>query len=304
MQKLWFLVSAAVASTLSPTARAADMFAPPQVQAVNGRAPEAQEWGTGWYLRGSVSASRDNVPQLSADIATKLRGFGAGAEIGMGYNVNQWFRMDVTGGWRKARDLSATGANVTCPYALTGLTTQTTAIQIGYLWDSAKETCAPKQTAHLSQFDVLLNGYVDLGTWSGITPYIGAGVGMSSVRAQTNLNYYKTSDGSLYAADLSPTGTFPHIWVDAFGRTINPQPTVSFAKQIWSRSLNKATSNLAWALMGGVAVNLSENAKLDIGYRYLSSGSYTSLPSPITGLTKTTKLSSQEVRLGIRYMVD
>lgn len=285
-------------------AHAADMFGAPPVAQPALASPQ-MEFGTGWYLRGSVSASKDRAPTLSADIAQKLSSFGAGAEIGIGYNINNWFRMDVTGGWRKARDVSADGAIVTCPYALTGLSTQAaTPVQLGYLWDSSKETCTPQQTAHVSQFDLMANGYFDLGTWSGITPYIGAGVGVSSIRARGDLKYYKTSDGSIYAADLTPTGTFPHIWIDAFGNPINPQPTIAFAKQNWARSINKSVSNLAWALMGGVSVNLSENAKLDLGYRYMNSGVYTSLPGMTTGAVKTSRLTSQEVKLGIRYMID
>ncbi len=297
-------IAAALALPISGGALAADMAGGMMDPAPQLAQPQF-EHGTGWYLRGSIAASKDNSPQLSTDVAAALRRAGAGLELGVGYNVNRWFRMDMSAGWHRANAQTLNGALVTCPYALTGLTSQgTPAFQLGYLWDSSKETCTPKQTSLLSRSDVMLNGYFDLGTWAGITPYIGAGAGVSSIRARTTLDYLKTSDGSIYAADLTPTGTYPHLWIDLFGNPITPQPTVSFAKQVWSRVVNKSVANLSWALMGGFAFNVTENLKLDVGYRYLSAGSFTSLPSPVTGLTKTSKLTSQEVRLGFRYTVD
>jgi opacity protein-like surface antigen len=56
--------------------------------------------------------------------------------------------------------------------------------------------------------------------------------------------------------------------------------------------------------MAGFAYDISDHAKLDVGYRYLNAGKYTSAPSPITGQTSTRTLSSQEVRVGLRYMID
>ncbi len=284
-------------------ALAADMsgmlFDPPEV------AMPRMEHGTGWYLRGSISATREMSPALSADVAMDTIKNGSSAELGFGYSFNNWFRADVTAGWQRGRSVIGTGDKVTCPYALTGLSSQgANVIELGYLWDAQKETCTPTQNAKVSQSYFLLNGYLDLGPWSSVTPYIGAGVGVSTIRGETKLDYYKTSDGSLYGADLTPSGTFPHIWVDLFGNPIAPQPSVSFAKQVWSRSLSKMQANLAWALMGGFALNVSDNFKIDIGYRYMSLGSWTSLPSPVTGLTKTTRLNSQEVRFGFRYMID
>jgi opacity protein-like surface antigen len=51
--------------------------------------------------------------------------------------------------------------------------------------------------------------------------------------------------------------------------------------------------NLAWALMAGVSVDVYNHTKLDIGYRYLNNGT-------VAG----TKVYYNEVRAGLRYMID
>ena len=53
--------------------------------------------------------------------------------------------------------------------------------------------------------------------------------------------------------------------------------------------------NFAWALMAGAAYDIYDHTKLEIGYRYLNLGR-------ISGVSTT--LNSQEVRAGIRYMID
>src|SRR5262249_60828064 len=78
---------------------------------------------------------------------------------GVGYKINQWFRTDLT---------------------------------VDYEWDSDWHGRAPcggcagnktsKEWAKVSAWTFLANAYIDLGTWSGITPYVGAGVGGSHIR--------------------------------------------------------------------------------------------------------------------------
>lgn len=51
--------------------------------------------------------------------------------------------------------------------------------------------------------------------------------------------------------------------------------------------------NLAWALMAGVAFDVYDHTKIDVGYRYLDNGT-------VAG----THLQHHEVRAGVRYMLD
>jgi opacity protein-like surface antigen len=61
---------------------------------------------------------------------------------------------------------------------------------------------------------------------------------------------------------------------------------------------------MAWALMAGVGIRMSPSATLDIGYRYLNAGV---INTPITtqaGSNVKQLNSSQEIRIGVRYMAD
>ncbi len=50
--------------------------------------------------------------------------------------------------------------------------------------------------------------------------------------------------------------------------------------------------------MAGFGYALTDNATIDIGYRYVNMGSFVD----ITGFSQ--RLTSQEVRVGVRYQVD
>ena len=263
------------------------------------------EIGTGWYLRGDVGWSRDKGGQLSPDVASVASQNGWELDFGVGFKWNNYFRTDLTFGFHKLQDYSSTGSKVTCPYGLQGLSTQAaTPVQLGYLWDSLRETCSPIESASMRRQDMMLNGYFDLGTWSGITPSVGAGLGVAMLSTKGGLQYYKTSDNTVYNADLTPTGTYPHLWVDVNGNLIVPQPSLAYAKQDWTRRISSTSYNFAWALMAGFAYDLTSRAKLDIGYRFANLGKFTSAASPVTGATVTTNLTTQEVRVGFRYLVD
>ena len=159
----------------------------------------------------------------------------------------------------------------------------------------------------LSRQDLLLNGYIDLGTWGGVTPYVGAGAGFVRTQSDGTLNYYETANGKLYDADLTPTGTYPPLWVESVdGKSAAiPQPTVAFTQQNWNKKLHSISYHFAWALMGGFAIDVTDHLKLDIGYRYVNLGTFTGIESTPSGAKIVNeKQSTQEIRAGFRYMID
>jgi len=87
-------------------------------------------------------------------------------------------------------------------------------------------------TAKISAASALFNGYIDLGTWYCLTPYIGAGVGAA---------YMTASD---YASTVAPpfTSSNHHQW------------------------------NVAWAAMAGVEYAVTPRLNIDVGYRYINFG--------------------------------
>jgi opacity protein-like surface antigen len=61
---------------------------------------------------------------------------------------------------------------------------------------------------------------------------------------------------------------------------------------------------MAFDLMAGIGIQLTPSATLDIGYRYLNTGAYNYLVNPQTGTTIKESNISQQVRVGIRYMLN
>ena len=298
------VASGALFSLIGFAASAADysdaMFAPPPLDP-----PKAVELGSGWYLRGDAGWGRASLPILNADASfsaapRKSESWVLG--LGAGYRFNNWFRTDLTLDWRSPQSSRAVGANVWCPYALAPLVSST-GTQFGYAYNP-NDTCTPTQSSSVRRLHPMLNGYIDLGTWNSVTPYVGAGVGFAWSAARQQLNYTKTADGSLYNVDLTPTGSYPLIWASRFdGSAISPQPNVAFTKQYWDRYYKASTWRFSWALMAGVAVDIAPHTKLDLGYRSMDVGSYTSV-SPATGQATTQKMVASEMRIGIRYSPD
>jgi opacity protein-like surface antigen len=274
------------------------------------------ELGSGWYLRGGLSASNNKGPQLTPE-ALDGRKIDWAVDVGAGYKLNNWLRTDATLTFNKPRDISKTGFKVICPYQLTRMTDRVTGDGTGFLWDTeGAETCSPNTTSDLKKVDLMLNAYIDLGSWGGFTPFVGVGGGISMLKSQASLKYYKTSDGALYAADLTDNfglytpqywvdrrNNIITSWVDGAGVTHSGQPPVVREKQVWNRTNSKTSYNLAWSLMGGVAYDITPQLKTEFSYRYLNSGSFTSLSSPLVGTVKS-KIDSHQMQIGFRYMMD
>ncbi|MBX3597520.1 MAG: porin family protein [Rhizobiaceae bacterium] len=141
---LKFLASAVALMCLCASGFAADMDAA-EADAIPEYTPTVQ--AKGWYLRGDVSYLADkpvyDFPLFGREPENTR--FGAGA--GVGYRFNEWLRADLTANF-VASDSLDQGAG------------------------SAKNTI----------WTGFATGYVDLGTFVGLTPYVGAGVGVMHSR--------------------------------------------------------------------------------------------------------------------------
>ncbi|UIJ70815.1 outer membrane protein [Aurantimonas sp. HBX-1] len=86
-----------------------------------------------------------------------------------------------------------------------------------------------------SSWELMANAYVDLGTFVGFTPYVGGGVGAVRTEYDLNCSFGGFDCGTLF--DASET--------------------------------DGSDWRFAYALMAGVAYNISDNLALDVGYRFL-----------------------------------
>jgi opacity protein-like surface antigen len=315
------LMSLACAGAIvAAPASAADLFgtAPPLTMPAT-QGPPIFESGSNWYVRGDLGISFDDAPSVSfSSISVPPPGFFGSplavysgqnihatdftGGVGVGYRWNNWLRFDGTWDYRKGPGGSS-NATVVCPYALTGLTSQVPPNQqLGYLYNTTN-TCIGSASINQHNNTFLANAYVDLGTYYGFTPYIGGGAGFNINTMSGSLNFNETANGQPYAADLTPTGTYPQLWIDQFGNLINPQPNIAFTQQNWNRSFNSTTYSFAFALSAGFGFQLTPSATLDVGYRYLNSGAINNLINPQTGMTVKQNNWSQQIRVGLRYTI-
>ncbi len=317
--KLLFSLAFAGLTIGAGPAVAADLFgsAPPLTFPAT-QGPTAVEVGSNWYVRGDLGVTFDDAPTISlSSISTPPPGnalaplpvfAGSNASsvdftggVGFGYRLNDYLRFDATWDYRGGPGTSRQ-TTVVCPYALSGETSQTTGLLLGYLYNTSN-TCNGATNIHQYNNTFLANGYVDIGTYYGFTPYVGGGLGFNMNVMSGSLNYYQTANGQVYAADLTPTGAYPQIWLNPYGAPITPQPNIAFAPQNWTRSIKATTYTAAWALSAGVGFQLNPSTTLDIGYRYLNSGAITTLVNPQTGMSVRQNNASQQLLLGVRYVL-
>src|SRR5829696_6530107 len=163
MRSVKSFIAAGAVTLLSQAALAADMaIAPPPAYA-----PAVVEDFGGWYLRGDIGFSNQRVDRLNNALDSTLtssvqrNNFGTAGifGLGVGYKVNNWFRADITGEYRGNSQFFGTD-HLTYAGPAFGVDTY---------------------NATKSEWVVLGNAYVDLGTWWCVTPFIGAGIGGARV---------------------------------------------------------------------------------------------------------------------------
>ncbi len=269
----------AFAAVLPTVARAADLLPPPPSLEMD---EERVTFGTGWYLRGDIGASQDVKLSIGGTTLPRNSDFfnSWNAGLGFGYKYNDWFRTDVTGDWNNPRTFRGnTASGVPCQIGAVG-----TPFGPGPYTGSAGvySACSDYVNARIQAFNVLVNGYVDLGTWAGVTPYVGAGVGFTNIYQKFTRNWYM-NNGNPYAP----------VWTDPF--------TQGTYQAYWDQTRSTNSFQFAWAAMAGFSYAFTRNAAIDIGYRYLNLGKVTTYS--LYG-TSTQNLYSNQLRVGIRYTPD
>jgi opacity protein-like surface antigen len=275
---------------LARSAGAADLLPPPP--ALEPPPPAAMEFNS-WYLRGDIgvgiSANAPNLynspDPLPAGLAsgyytgTPTQSFNNSTisaamnfDLGVGYQFNNWFRADITGEYRG-------GSHFQSLYVINDATNI--------------DTPNPTQITDFYRGDIsswvgLINGYADLGTWYGMTPYVGAGVGLAR----------NTLSGMTDQGIVSYTTSGPPVKVTS-------GPSGGYFS-------DGSKINFAWALMAGLDFDVTQNLKLELGYRYLDLGKYTSGGSNCLGtcgggvanfVRSKSDLAYNDFRIGLRWMI-
>jgi opacity protein-like surface antigen len=251
-------------------------------------------FASGWYVRGDLAYAAETFPQVSSagtgdptvramypaftfDPSSQvLNTYSAGA--GLGYKVNNWFRTDLILDYRSNVHGDSTGPSITKPYCITGLGANPATPPVPPIIVTAYGDCTPNFNTDIHRWDLLANGYVDLGTWDGFTPYLGAGAGVAWARIKQSVTY--TLDN-----------TMPYqVTTDGFFFD-------------YDSSVSNVKYQFAWALMAGVAIAMADHVQLDVGYRFLDLGNISGI-STATGTPLSQRVLVNELRAGIRYTID
>jgi opacity protein-like surface antigen len=188
LRSKWSVVAVIASFAAVGVAHSADLAVPPL-------AP-VQDF-SGWYLRGDIGFSNQQVGSLFnanysrfSSVDNIDKGFDAAPlfGLGVGYNINNWLRVDVTGEYRARANFHG--------------------LDIGH---TPGQDWPDRYTASKYEWTFLLNGYVDLGTWWNFTPFLGAGVGFSR---NTITNFGDINVSTLVGADAhsSDAGKTNFAW--------------------------------------------------------------------------------------------
>jgi opacity protein-like surface antigen len=229
----------------------------------------------GWYLRGDagvgmtvVNGMRStftlNVPDPRWD--SKSISDTAFVRVGLGYQFNNWFRADLTGEYRIGSHIQGVQS-----------------FNQGFFFTPATaDRSYDNYSGNIAHAVLMANGYVDLGTWNRITPYLGVGLGYAYHFVSGLHDYGGVSSFAPGQFGISGLGYAP----------------------------SRTTGSFAWAVMAGLGYNVNEHLKLDIGYRYLDLGTAKSAAivcqtqpvatCPFEGHNY--KLASHDISIGMRWM--
>ncbi|MBZ9659096.1 porin family protein [Mesorhizobium sp. ESP-6-4] len=246
---------AALFAGIAGPALAADLAEPLPVEPAPPPIAEVQPVDVGgWYIRGDIDyhwsrfgggdyITYGAAPQTQGSFASGSLKGALSAGAGVGYQVNQYFRTDLTADWMGKSNFRGS----TDGFCAGGV------------------PCTSVDTSSYSALLLLANAYIDIGTWHGVTPYVGAGIGGAWVKWDT-----------LHNSDLD--GDFFHR-----------------GGKGW---------RFAYALMAGASYCLTDRVKLDVGYRYshINGGKmfeYASDSNVGPGYDR--GINVHEVRGGLRY---
>ena len=253
------LVAALLAGVAGP-ALAADYIEPP-IEVV----PEVVG---GWYIRGHIGMINQFFDGLESELFDTALAHGwyddggfSSAPIfggGVGYQFNDSLRGDITVEWRGKSDFEALDwlEPVSGPFDIT----------------------TNEYRAKKSELVFMANGYWDFASFSGITPYVGAGLGAS----YNTISHFRDTNiitgGGAYADDNSE----------------------------W---------NLAWALHAGLGFQATDRMTIDLGYSFISLGDASTgtlrnddpaqpFPPADNDGIKFNDIYSHDFKLGVRYSLN
>lgn len=197
-----------------------------------------------WYLRGDIGYKIYEDPSGYYDLAGYGSMDGENLDdtgvigVGAGYRFNEWFRVDATIDYEWEAEMYG---RLPCP---------------------APCTAGSREAANLDAWTGLVNAYVDLGNYSGLSPYVGAGLGVSLLRTS---DVTSSSPGTYYGED---TWNFAWALMAGVGYDVTEQLTLDLNYRYMN--LGDARSNTDPAAPGPGVIEWNDIAahEIRVGMRY------------------------------------
>jgi len=228
MRRLALVIGSIAAVALGASAHAADKpgsWPPPFEMPQQG----VTEYVSGWYVRGDAGWRTSKIGSVESPVPTTTHAIDKVASVGGGFGYKyQFVRADVTLDYGMRGRISAgTGANPT------------------------------SYNGKIDSLTTLGNVYLDLGSWAGLTPYVGVGGGFS------RLNLTEFNGQAVPAQD-----TWRFSWAWMIGASY--QFTSHFAIDVGYRFL-KLGDAVSGPDAAGSKVSFKDVTaqEIRIGFRYL-----------------------------------
>lgn len=274
------------------------------------------EVGSGWYLRGDIGyvanksyknrelaisgAFAQFAPFTPTDLyAVSEKETPIFGSAGFGFHFNDYLRAELNLGMLPrdrfgASDMFAGGC--------AGTETSTTTFYDGdgnpidppvVVSGPSSRDCFATMGASNTSWTGTANGFIDLGTVAGITPYVGAGAGLVYTRNQLDATAICEADETTTADGVTSTTTT--FLCD--GQTDASDPDVEY---VGAHYTNRDYSFL-YSLSAGLAYQMTKNTSLDLGYQYVSAPQMQYLKLGAAGPEVAEGMDYHQVKLGLRY---
>lgn len=241
------------------------------------------EVGSGWYLRGDLGYAFSHPFEHQETSSGALNSFSDEASlftgsIGMGYHVNDYFRVELNGGILPTNKFAESAK-------LAATCNGHTLVDDGFGTINSVATsqaCDLSDNASNKGYSIMANGYVDLGTYVGLTPYVGGGIGVA-------YNKYFRSIGARDCVEVptNAAGTGGFFCDDPAGYE--------------GQTDTEGKYNLAYSIGAGLSYQVTKNVSVDLGYEYFSvpGAKYVAYDSGAFNIHE--GINYQTVKLGLRY---
>lgn len=215
--------------------------------------------GRTWYFKGYLGMHNYDSDDLwneiydTNDFTLHHQDYKSAPFFGIGFGAicNHWLRWDLTAEYRGSSVFFA---------------------QDSYP-DNGGGPGTNEYTADIESWVGLANAYIDVFTWRGITPFVGAGIGVAGVQVN-GLKDVNVPNASVFYGD------------------------------------DNTETNFAWALYAGASYDVTSAVTLELGYRYLnlgdaSSGTVTAYDASSSyASVDLDDLHSHDLMLGMRWKLD